>query len=363
MDPCIITINGVEYDVTTFTKRHPGGASVLRSFNGLDATQAFQDAGHSAKARAMLRGLVNDTTPPQTPGSWSSESSSQAAGTAHTAEEETTSTSLFTDKDVLATIPHVHKTLGFATLFTYALVLSGAFTPTPRTLSSLLLIAPAFLLVLSALIFHVPLKAPKSTKIHVEYRLHTILFSLRSILIYVSHWTGSSSVVARLGIIVLCHYCADLVTRTYHQPENGTTIRGDVTDIPSYGKFVKVAPYVMKFASLSQFGALYLLLFGGNQVRTGSWPMITAFGVLIPVQITAFLKTLVLKRKINPSVTGVLYNIVLFMGWACVLSPGLVLFTAAMAGARFQMHANKYATWTCLVALDALASRLAMTLF
>lgn len=129
MEPCIITIGGVEYDVTTFTKRHPGGVAVLRNLNGLDATQAFEDAGHSAKARAMLRGLVKQQD---------SSHNHHHVPTLTTDDGEEQSTSLFTDKDVFFSIKHFHKTFGFFTLVTYLLVLTGSIAPAPRTIPSLL---------------------------------------------------------------------------------------------------------------------------------------------------------------------------------------------------------------------------------
>lgn len=131
---------------------------------------------------------------------------------------------------------HVHKTLGLATLVTFVLVLSGVITPRPFHLPSLLVICPALALALSSFIFHVPLKAPRSNKIHVEYRLHTVIFSLRSILIYLTHWaqfSGHYALALRLGLVMICHYCADCATRAYFQAENGTTIRGDISEIPS----------------------------------------------------------------------------------------------------------------------------------
>lgn len=43
------------YDVTSFTDDHPGGAEVLFDCAGVDATDAFDDVGHSQDAIDMLR--------------------------------------------------------------------------------------------------------------------------------------------------------------------------------------------------------------------------------------------------------------------------------------------------------------------
>ncbi|CAD6580155.1 MAG: hypothetical protein TREMPRED_002675 [Tremellales sp. Tagirdzhanova-0007] len=42
------------YDVTKFMDEHPGGDEVLMEEAGRDATEAFEDVGHSDEARGML---------------------------------------------------------------------------------------------------------------------------------------------------------------------------------------------------------------------------------------------------------------------------------------------------------------------
>lgn len=37
----IITIEGYKFDVTSYVDQHPGGVSILKKFNGKDATEAF----------------------------------------------------------------------------------------------------------------------------------------------------------------------------------------------------------------------------------------------------------------------------------------------------------------------------------
>lgn len=46
-------IHGVVYDLTPVLDKHPGGAEVLLDFAGQDATDAFEDIGHSFSARQM----------------------------------------------------------------------------------------------------------------------------------------------------------------------------------------------------------------------------------------------------------------------------------------------------------------------
>ncbi|KAL9235658.1 hypothetical protein vseg_010400 [Gypsophila vaccaria] len=51
---CWLVIGGKVYDVTKFLEDHPGGDDVLLSATGKDATDDFEDVGHSSTARAMM---------------------------------------------------------------------------------------------------------------------------------------------------------------------------------------------------------------------------------------------------------------------------------------------------------------------
>ncbi|PFH31116.1 cytochrome b5 family heme/steroid binding domain-containing protein [Besnoitia besnoiti] len=52
---CII--HGVVYDLTPVLDKHPGGVEVLMDYAGEDASDAFEDIGHSFSARRMTVGL------------------------------------------------------------------------------------------------------------------------------------------------------------------------------------------------------------------------------------------------------------------------------------------------------------------
>ncbi|XP_063062504.1 cytochrome b5 isoform X2 [Engraulis encrasicolus] len=53
-----IIINHKVYDVTKFLEEHPGGEEVLREQGGGDATESFEDVGHSTDAREMAKDMI-----------------------------------------------------------------------------------------------------------------------------------------------------------------------------------------------------------------------------------------------------------------------------------------------------------------
>lgn len=77
-----IVIENSIYDVTSFLNEHPGGEEVLLEQAGKDATEAFEDVGHSSDARDMMKKykigeLVEEDRKPVEPkktSQWSSDS-------------------------------------------------------------------------------------------------------------------------------------------------------------------------------------------------------------------------------------------------------------------------------------------------
>ncbi|XP_021893369.1 cytochrome b5-like [Carica papaya] len=67
---CWLLIHGKVYDVTSFMEEHPGGEEVLLAATGRDATDDFEDVGHSDEARALMPNMyigdIDESTVPVT---------------------------------------------------------------------------------------------------------------------------------------------------------------------------------------------------------------------------------------------------------------------------------------------------------
>ncbi|KZV22423.1 cytochrome b5 isoform A [Dorcoceras hygrometricum] len=53
-EDCWVVIDGKVYDVTSYLEEHPGGDDILLEATGKDATEEFEDAGHSKTARELM---------------------------------------------------------------------------------------------------------------------------------------------------------------------------------------------------------------------------------------------------------------------------------------------------------------------
>ncbi|KAK2774714.1 hypothetical protein FQN53_003521 [Emmonsiellopsis sp. PD_33] len=60
-DDLWITIHGKVYDVTKYVRDHPGGADALIEVAGTDATEAYEDVGHSEDASEILESYLIGT--------------------------------------------------------------------------------------------------------------------------------------------------------------------------------------------------------------------------------------------------------------------------------------------------------------
>ncbi|CAD1812845.1 Cytochrome b5-like Heme/Steroid binding domain family protein [Candida parapsilosis] len=56
-DDVWVVINGKVYNVSSYIDEHPGGEEVILDVAGTDATEAFEDIGHSDEAHEILARL------------------------------------------------------------------------------------------------------------------------------------------------------------------------------------------------------------------------------------------------------------------------------------------------------------------
>ncbi|KAH7312404.1 cytochrome b5-like heme/steroid binding domain-containing protein [Stachybotrys elegans] len=96
-----MVIHGKVYDATPFVDEHPGGEEVLLDVGGQDATEAFEDVGHSDEARETLEKLLVGDLKRQA-GDPVPKVSASSAPKATNASTDSTSSSLITYAVVVA---------------------------------------------------------------------------------------------------------------------------------------------------------------------------------------------------------------------------------------------------------------------
>jgi len=57
-DDLWVVYNGRVYNISSYIDEHPGGEEVVLDVAGTDATEAFNDIGHSDEAHEILEGLL-----------------------------------------------------------------------------------------------------------------------------------------------------------------------------------------------------------------------------------------------------------------------------------------------------------------
>ena len=196
----------------------------------------------------------------------------------------------------------IHKTLGVSCLINFIYQFTHLFLYGKMNLRNNpytpLLIALHGLLSISSFIFHVPLNRHKGLPmIYKEFRLHSIIFALRSVICALCFYY-KFSLVANVFFINLTMICADIVTKLYEAETK--TMRG----MP-YGKEIdeEDKKNVTYMHSVQQFGATMFMM--GN--------IDSAFAPLLAIQIAAFLMTLVRKSIISELDWHRLYAISLWL--------------------------------------------------
>lgn len=251
---------------------------------------------------------------------------------------------LFTREDA----GNLHKTLGTMCLlhFVYRMAYDPIFD---TSYSTPMLALMHFVLSISSLIFHLPANRIKGAPMMWPlFRLHSIIFATRSVLVALIVWAWQRHILPNEATDVLkgvsvmgTLIAADIVTRTHRQVNTDTTMRDMPFPTATPGKLITIANY---FYSASQILATMNMLYA---TTVGS-----PFMLLFPIQIAAFLMTLVRKGIITSGMWHIVYALALgynyYYGYMIDASPsGLPYWGTALAIAigRFRYRIDKYYLW------------------
>lgn len=252
---------------------------------------------------------------------------------------------------ILGGLALAHFTYRFWQWFTLGFI---SFTPDTWTLSWIFIHA---MLSLTSLQFHIPRnRIRKLPMIWPEFRIHSIVFAMRSILVMSCFWSEQYfhmnpmlGVYARSLIVLSTLVLADIASNHYKKQQllhpDETTMRS--MPFPDYVPDVYRSK-INLFYSVSQVIATSRMLF-----VTGMSP---PFLVLFPIQLAAFLMTLVRKGYLSSGGWHGLYSLALGTNYLygfltdhdsfqtkipCISTTTSVLFCIM----RFRYNVDKYRLW------------------
>jgi hypothetical protein len=196
---------------------------------------------------------------------------------------------------------------------------------------------------ISSLMFKIPSnRVKKQPMIYPEFRLHSILFALRSLLVMLFH----NNSLVRVFIVIGTLIGADIVTFFL---KKDTTMRG----MPFSDKVpIWFRKNLNTFYSVSQVMATM------NTMRSPS--IDSSFVILFPIQIAAFLMTCVRKGLIGADGWHILYTVSLLLNyvrglycsngdWWGMINYCSVVFLFCLL--RFKFNINKYILWIAVIYL------------
>jgi len=239
---------------------------------------------------------------------------------------------------------HLHKTLGLVSLVHFTLQFGNFFNLGAMQFDNRTWMFLVFHLLLSwsSTIFHLPaIRSVHAPMIWPEFRAHSILFATRSIAAMWMSLEGVSTPLTRFVNVLMTMALADLATIYYKVTV--TTMR----DMP-FPDWVSqtTRDRINLYYSVSQVLATGILLFTPSMER--------ALFILFPIQIAAFLMTLVRKQIISPLSWHVLYAGSLGLNYLHSLLAldnlpvGFYLGCLLFCVMRFRYRWNKYFLWTLI---------------
>ena len=198
----------------------------------------------------------------------------------------------------------------------------------------------------SSLIFHISgVRNLSKPMIYPENRLHTIIFTTRSVVCCVLFY-NKYHFMYNIATCYATMLCADIVTAVYKKDRHGTTIR----NIPFDGAFTEENQRQITLMSSSmQIGATTFML--GD--------IDTAFSPMFAIQIASFLQTMVRKSIIDSRIWHIGYSYALLINIFfyvrhnqiydfMIIQPIMYhIYTRIF----FKYRVNKYIAWTSMFSL------------
>jgi hypothetical protein len=293
----LITINNVRYDVTDFAQEHPGGKVLLYGLNGKDATAQFARFNHGPTAYEIMQELrvdnarsdnIFEITPPA---SW-----------------RIALRKLFTHEDRF----YLHKALGLFCLASYLYRYYLGYTDQPMFDNNMFALFTIFWhlqLNLTSFIFDIPMERINSRPmIWQEFRAHNLIFVGRSCVAMFLNWifarygfNRTTLLGLKCALVIGTLIAADVVSGLLQPSVKETTTR----TMPYWKDCSVTRMYIHKiYYAVSQFEATFACF---------SSELKTPFVIMMPIQISSLLMTLVRKNIISAKTWHELYFISLFL--------------------------------------------------
>ena len=246
---------------------------------------------------------------------------------------------------------HIHKLLGISCLIHYIYRFNEWKNNRNMFLTNdsinLAVIGMHTLLSISSLIFHIPsIRNPVSPMIYPEFRAHSIIFALRSLVTMFIHWCDIYSKIPRIVTVIATIAAADVATKFY--TPQGSTMRS--MPFPEWIPDNVRTVWNLFYSICQIYATLECLM---------RYDMAHAFMVLFPIQLAAFLMTCVRKGIITNQGWHIYYSLSLLTTIAYAmtceksLTPKDYIFYNSVAIGftilRFCFKLSKYILWLAIL--------------
>ena len=371
----IITIDNKKYDISQFINEHPGGREVFK--NNTDLTDEFYKVNHSEDAIKMMEKYLiidekntnKENTKENTPNV--NEINIHDISLQDFLYKKITSCKilnnikkkLFTHEDYLS----MHKKLGALVLINVIYTIfdlykggcNGVLTMRKIGWEFFIFLIIHLFLSLSSLQFHVPNNSNFYTNISIgqEYRLHSIIFVIRHVIIIFILYFLNNNLYSQILIpivVLLNMYFADLVSYFYKPKEDSLGYK--IGSLPFWsGCSKQLQSIISTLYTFAQIYITYLLVSSNSNIE------INLFAIFI-IQITAFMGTLSKKGFINNFHWHFIYlfqyvvTFLLFFNHKNIFTIQNLIIGLIIWALRTKLSVNKFSLWT-LVSILILISK------